>query len=331
MYEDNIKRYPNDYRNYFDLGSSYAKKSATAAKGVRYLERCAKLADTIAQVWLDLGHLYGGMNRNQDMLKAFQKYIQLDQQNIDAVLKIGEALLAKKMTDDAMMFLEMANSLRDNDPKIMTLLARGYLETKRREEAARLIEKVIKASKGAVDDDLRMVLIDVYLETGKERDAITEINSLLAKKRTNPLLLKFAKALLATGLYPEAANAIEDIKATDPENLEAIMVLGRIQVAQKKYNDAIETYKEALYINQYYAPAMVERANVYLIQGKYQWAKTFFERALKVDKKIAAAHLGLARVAKAAKDYALAQMELDKAKALDPGNKEILKEIRSLK
>ena len=331
MYEDNIKAYPNDYRNFFDLGSTYAKQPANAAKGVKYLERCASLADTIAQVWLDLGQLYGSMNRNQDMLKAFQKYIQIDQQNVDAILKIGETLLSKKMTDDAMMFLEMANSLKDNDPKIMTTLARGYLATKRREEGAKLIEKVVKASKGNIDDDLRMTLIDVYLETGKERDAITEINNLLAKKRTNPLLLKFAKALLATGMYPEAANAIEDIKATEPENLEAIMTLGRIEVAEKKLNEAIETYKEALYINQYYAPAMVERANVYVLQGKYTWAKTFFERALKVDAKIAAAHLGLARVCKAAKDFASAQMELDKAKELDPDNKDIQDEIKAMK
>lgn len=140
------------------------------------------------------------MNRNQDMLKAFQKYIQIDQQNVNAILQIGETLLNKKMTDDAMMFLEMANSLKDNDPKIMTLLARGYLLTKRRDEGAKLLEKVVKVTNGNIDDDLRMVLIDVYLETGKEREAITEINSLLAKKRTNPLLLKFAKALLATGM-----------------------------------------------------------------------------------------------------------------------------------
>ena len=172
------------------------------------------------------------------------------------------------------------------------------------------------------------MLIDVYLETGKYQEAITEINILLSKKRTNPLLLKFAKALLATGMYPEAMNAIEDIKATEPENLEAIMTLGRIQVAQKRFNEAIETYKEALYINQYYAPAMVERANVYLLQAKFPWAKTFYERAIKVDPKLALAHLGLAKVAKASKDMATYQTELNKAKALDPEDKDVQDELR---
>jgi tetratricopeptide (TPR) repeat protein len=265
------------------------------------------------------------------MLEAFRKYIQLDQQNVDKILKIGEILLVKRMVDDAMVFLEMANALRENDPKIMTLLARGYIITKRRDEGAKLIEKVVKMSSGKVDDDLRMVLIDVYLDNGQNREAISEINKMLSKKRNNKLLLKYAKALYAVNMYPEAINAIEDIKSTQPENLDAIMLLGQVLVAQKKYNEAIETYKEALYINQYFAPAMVARANVYYLQGKYQWAKTFYERALKVDKKLALAHLGLARVAKASKDIATYQSELDKAKKLDPDDKEIQKEIKSMR
>ena len=123
-------------------------------------------------------------------------------------------------------------------------------------------------------------------------------------------------------------NAIEDIKATEPENLEAIMTLGRIQVAQKRFNEAVETYKEALYINQYYAPAMIERANVYLLQAKFPWAKTFYERAIKVDPKQALAHLGLAKVAKASKDMATYQTELNKAKALNPEDKDVQDELR---
>ena len=331
MFEENTARYPRDYRNFLKAGSYYAKQTASVAKGMKLLEHCAALADTIPQVWFDLGQLYSTMNRNQDMLAAFRKYITLDQQNAMAVLKIGETLLAKRMIDDAMVFLEMANSLKENDPKIMTLLARGYFVTKRRDEGAKILEKVMKISGGTIDDDLRGALVDVYLENGQTREAISEINTLLSKKRTNPLLLKYAKALYATGMYPEAASAIEDIKATEPENLDAIMTLAKIQVAQKKYNEAIETFKEALYINQYYAPAMIERANVYLIQNKLQWAKTFYERALKIDPKAATAHLGLARLAKNSKDMATYQTELDRAKALDPSNREILDESKTMR
>jgi tetratricopeptide (TPR) repeat protein len=329
MYEENIKEYPTDYRNFFKLGNIYAKDQATAAKGIKYLEQCAALADSVPQVWFDLGQLYATMDNRTEMLKAFRKYINLDRTNAPAMLKIGETLLSKQMPDQALIYLESANNLKSNDPMTMTLLARAYLHNKRRDDAAKMIEKISSVTNGKIDDDLRAVLVDVYLESGNYGQAITEINNLLAKKQTNALLLKLAKALYEVGKYTDAAKAVETIKASEPENLDAIMILGKIQVAQNNYDDAIETYKEALYINPNFAQAMLERANIYMLQTKLPWAKQFYERALKVDPKLAMAHLGLARVAKASNDSTTYKSELDKARELDPQNSEIINEAKS--
>jgi tetratricopeptide (TPR) repeat protein len=331
MFEENIRQYPTDYRNFFKLGNTYAKDPATAAKGIKYLEQCAALADTVPQVWFDLGQLYASMNNNPEMLKAFHKYITLDKTNAASILKIGETLLNKQMPDQALTYLEMANTLKSSDPMTMTLLARAYLQNKRRDDAAKMIEKISSATNGKIDDDLRAVLVDVYLESGNYQQAITEINNLLAKKQTNALLLKLAKAQYEVGKYADAAKAVETIKASEPENLDAIMILGKIQVAQKKYDDAIETYKEALYINPNYAQAMMERADVYMLQSNLPWAKQFYERALKADPKLALAHLGLAKVAKASNDAATCKAELDKALELDPQNSQIVNEAKTLK
>jgi tetratricopeptide (TPR) repeat protein len=225
----------------------------------------------------------------------------------------------------------MANTLKADDPRTMTLLARAYLQNKRRDDAAKMIEKISNATKGNFDDDLRAVLVDVYLESGNYQQAIVEINNLLAKHQTNALLLKLARAQYEVGKYGDAAKAVETIKASDPENLDAIMILGKIQVAQKKYDEANETYKEALYLNQNYSPAMVERANIYMLQSNLPWAKQFYEKALKIDPKLALAHLGLARVAKASNDAATYKQELDQAKTLDPQNPEIANEVKSQK
>ena len=269
------------------------------------------------------------MDNRPEMLRAFRKYINLDRTNAPAILKIGQTLLSKQMPDQALIYLESANTLKPNDPMTMTLLARAYLHNKRRDDAAKMIEKISSATNGKIDDDMRAVLVDVYLESGNYGQAITEINNLLAKKQTNALLLKLAKALYEVGKYTEAAKAVETIKATEPENLDAIMILGKIQVAQNSYDDAIETYKEALYINPNIAQAMLERANIYMLQTKLPWAKQFYERALKIDPKLALAHLGLARVAKASNDAATYKAELDKARELDPQNNEIINEAKS--
>ena len=48
--------------------------------------------------------------------------------------------------------------------------------------------------------------------------------------------------------YKEAEDVIENIKATEPENIEALMILGDVQRSQKKLDAAIETYKEISYL-----------------------------------------------------------------------------------
>ena len=90
------------------------------------------------------------------------------------------------------------------------------------------------------------------------------------------------------------------------------MLLGKIQQKQNKLNEAIETYK----------------GNIYLLQSNIERAKSFFDRSLEADPKYALAHLGLAKVAKSKKNNALYKKHLNKAKALDPKNKEILEEIK---
>jgi tetratricopeptide (TPR) repeat protein len=331
MYEQNAVAYPRDYRNMLKLGVFYSRQASSAQKAIKYLEKCAAITDTIARVWLELGSLYGKSNRDQDMLNAYRKFIEIDPENAEATGKIGEVLLSRNMTDDAMVFLEMANSLKADDPKIMTLLARGYIMTNRRREGAAILEKVVRTTKGNVDDELRMVLADFYIETSEYAKAVEELKAIIAKKKDTAVMIKYSKVLIEMQKFADASMVLQEIKSKEPENLDALMMLGKIKVAQKKYDDAIETYKEILYIDQNHAPALCERANVYMIQGKTQWAQTFYDRAMKADPKYAPTYLGLARIAKKDKDYAVYQDYLEKARKLDPRDKEIQDELKSVK
>ena len=63
----------------------------------------------------------------------------------------------------------MANSIKENDPKIMTLVARGYIMTKRREEGAKIIEKVKRLSKGKSMTIFVRYLLMFILKPGSTR------------------------------------------------------------------------------------------------------------------------------------------------------------------
>jgi tetratricopeptide (TPR) repeat protein len=223
----------------------------------------------------------------------------------------------------------MANALKPNDPKIMSMLARGYMAIGRTEDGVKMLERMVRsAPRGTtVDIDVRIALADGYLSLGRNMEAATEWKIVTDQKREPQYLIKYATALIAMNRNSEALGIANEVLAKQPENVEALMLSGRVKAAMRNYEDAMETYKKVGYINPNYAPALYERANVFLLQQNYDGAKAFYDRALKLDPKYALAELGLARVARAQRNQAEYQNRLQRAHKLDPGNREIQAEM----
>ena len=143
-YEENTVQSPRDYRNYFGAGLIYAKQPANMEKALALLKKGLSLKDTIPQLWLEIGRMYGKLGKIKQEVEAYQNFIQRDASNPDACEEIGVTLLNKHMLNDAMVFLEMANALKANSPDFMFQLARGYVKTDRVADALPLLEKAEK-------------------------------------------------------------------------------------------------------------------------------------------------------------------------------------------
>jgi tetratricopeptide (TPR) repeat protein len=330
IYEDNVQAFPNDYRNFLRLGIIMAKDKATLSKSASLLQKASSIADTIPTMWLELAQVYNKLGNEQEELNAYKKLVTMEPQNFEANKRLGVILMKKNVVTDAMVYLEMANTLSQKDPEILTLLAAGYIKTNRLKDATDVLQKA-KALKSD-NPELRMQLIDLYKKTGQDKKALEELKQLVEMKRgDNKILIMYAQGLDNDGKYKEAEEMIENIKSTDPENIEALMILGDVQGKQKKLDAAVETYKEISYINPNYAPALYQRAEMHMAQNKSQWAKAFYERALRADPKYALAELGLAKVGKIQKSQSLYMEHLEKAIKLDPNNEEIKEEYQKAK
>jgi tetratricopeptide (TPR) repeat protein len=327
IYEDNVAAFPGDYRNMLRLGILYAKDKTTLAKSATLLKRASTMADTIPAMWIEMAQVYNKLGNERGELDAYKKLITMDPQNLDANKRLGMLLMKSGSVTEAMVYLEMANTLSPKDAEIMTLLGQGYIKTNRPKDA---VDVLVKAKALKPDNvDVRLQLVELYKKTDQPKKALEEMKQLITIKRDSKILLSYAQSLYDDGKYKEAQETIEDIKSTDPENIEALMILARSLRAQKKFDPAVDTYKEISYINPNYAPALSERADVHLQQNKPQWAKTFFDRALRSDPNYAPAYLGLARLAKIQKNMPLYQQNLDKAIQLGPDNAEIKEEAKN--
>ncbi|MFW6253801.1 MAG: tetratricopeptide repeat protein [Chitinivibrionales bacterium] len=329
IYESNVKKYPNDYRNFLRLGLLYAEKKQTLTKAGPLLKKAASLADSLPSVWQDIAQVYGKLGKVDEELDAYMKYLKKDPQNLEANIRVGTILMEREKYTDAMIYLETANTLSTNNVKVIEPLALGYVKTNRMQEALGLLNAAKKLKPS--DPDIRRQLYKVYMETGEKKKAIAEIEELIELKRDNKTLLLYAQLLMEERKFKDAENAIEDIRATDPTNIDALMTLAMVQRARKKYDDAIETYKEIIYIKGDYVPAVYERAETYMLQNEVLWAQRFYERTLRTDPDYALAELGLAKIAKMRKDKAKYVEHLEKAYKLDPNNKIIKAEYSKAK
>ena len=144
MYEQNAVLFPKDVRNFLGAGLLYAKQPATLEKASFFLKKFLSQKDSLPALWIDLGKIYGKTGKQKLELDAYQQYIQRDASNPLACEDIGVTLLEKRLANDAMVFLEMANALKPNEPDFMYQLSRGYVKTERYSDALPLLEKADK-------------------------------------------------------------------------------------------------------------------------------------------------------------------------------------------
>ncbi|MDR2577771.1 MAG: tetratricopeptide repeat protein, partial [Chitinispirillales bacterium] len=330
IFEQNTQTYPRDHRNFMRAGLYFARNNRNPARALTMFERTVALNDTIARAWYELGMQYGRARRDRDMTNAFQRFIALESRNPDPIMRVGEYLLVgRNMPGDALMFLEMANSLRPNHPATMVLLARCYTSVGRTEEGIRILESVVRNSRGTpVPIEVRIALAEGYLAVGKNMEAATAWKLVTDEKREVPHLVSYATALLGINRNQEALGIANEILVRDAQNIDALMILGRARAAMRNFEDAMDAYRRIGLINPNHVPALYERANVFLHQQNFDQARTLYARTLELDPKFALGELGLARVARGQRNQAEYQNRLQRAHALDPNHREIQEEVR---
>lgn len=327
VYETNIKLFPQDARNYYQLGLLYTKTEGMISKAIPLLQKTIELTNnTVPEAWAEMARAYGRIGNEENELRAYKKYAEMNPSSLEANQRIGTILLNKGEISEGIIYLEMTDNLSPNNPDILCLLAKGYKKTNRGNKALELLEKA-KALKRD-DPEIIIQLAKLYNEKGENKKAIREIQGLVEAKRDNKYMLIYAEILFDGGNYKDVANAIADIRTSDPENIDVLMLLAKAQKAQKRYEDAIVTYKEICDINRDYAPALYEMAEAYMVTSNFLRADLFYNRALQRDPNFALAELGLAKLAKIHKNGAQYAEHMKRASKLEPNNELIVAELK---
>ena len=326
LYEANMKAFPGDARNGLRLGLLYSQGKDTRDKAVPLLQKSAAAADKDPKLWLEIAAVYGSLNREADEIAAYQKYVRVDHQHVEANKRLGTLLMRKGDNVNAMIYLEIANTMSPNDPGVMSLLAKGYLRTKRSKEALSMLAKA-KAIKPN-DPEIRYQIYEIYVAENRKQDALKEVQELVKVSNDPRYQQLYGDALVALGDVKEAEKVVNELLAKDPGDPNALMLRAGILRSRKEYDQALEIYKEVSEIQPDNPLAHYERAETYVLASKPVWAETFYNRALRADPKFALAELGLAKLFKARKQMDQYKEHLDAAQKLAPDDEQIAEEVR---
>ncbi|MBD3321900.1 MAG: tetratricopeptide repeat protein, partial [Chitinivibrionales bacterium] len=330
QYEQNIAKYPKDYRNYLRLGLLYSENKTTLSKAISMFKKITPMADSIPIIWEKLGEVYGELGKEDDELNAYRNYVKKEPQDPKANKRIGLILVKKGKYKEGLIYLETASTLAPKDVDIMYSLAHSYAKTNRPNEAISVLEKAKQLAPKNLK--IRRQLYKLFMKVGKEKEARKEIEELLAIDPNDvESRMVYAELLYRDKKYDEAEEEIENIMAVSP-GFEVLMLLGKVKVAKKEYSEALAAYDEIIAMENY-APALYEKAELFRKYGKKlgkspKWAETFYKRALRSDSTYALAELGIAKLQKLWKRDDLYKKHLERARKLDPTNPEILEELK---
>lgn len=134
--------------------------------------------------------------------------------------------------------------LGEPDPDILFLRGRLYMEAGQEEDAARDFERAVEVTK-----DVRTFLgiYRVYADYGKNADGNAYLERALAFAGSESAnVLERARVQFYMKNYSEARRELQSALAEDPDNTEALFLLGRVYLALGDTPNARSTYREIL-------------------------------------------------------------------------------------
>lgn len=324
VYQANSFKYPKDYRNFVKLGNLTESKNKSAF----YYEKAMELNDTLLDVLLRLGSLYDALQKEDSKINAYKRAVALDPQNFEANKYLGITLYNRNKSKEGLLYLELARSQKSDDPEIMYTLGKSYVHDGKLSEAVLLFQSSKKLQPN--NYEVRYTLVNTLKDQKNYSEALKESDELLRMKETEEYFKQYISVLFNMKKYSMIETAVKMRRKRNPEDVKLLMTMAKAQYLDKRYDDALQSYVMISFIKEGYEPALIGRAVVYTKMGKMDNAKTYYEKAIKLNPKSLKAQLGLVMLYKIMGDRDAYMEHLLKAKEINPNHHSVQKEMESI-
>ena len=244
--EEMLKQSPDNVDARRMLGRIYMKMISTAdnrinedylRKAIEQLQKVTEKEPKDAESWVALGRLYRVSNNSVDAEKAYNKALEAEADNEEALT--GLAMLYSDLGDNKRA-IEKLKLATEKNPNERTLIALGtaYEQLRDYKNAADTLKKALEMQPD--NTRLQAGLANNLMLSDRVEEALSIFEKLSSDEPTNVQpKLRIAEIYRVKHDYVKAAEALKKAKALNPQDMEVRYEEVRLLEAQSKYTEAI--------------------------------------------------------------------------------------------
>jgi len=173
--------------------------------------------------------------------------------------------------------LKRGLDLHADMPTASAMLGMSYFQLRENDKAEPLLRKALHAKPD--DDQLEMMLIHTFINSGKLEDATSHLNIFLRRNPKN----QEAWYLLGKTYLHMSEDALGKINQIDPNSVVAHEIAGEIDASMHNYDLALVEYKKAIDLAPNQPGTHMHMGETYWNIGKWKSAQTEFQAELVND------------------------------------------------
>lgn len=303
----------NEVQVHFSLGVLLASEKQYKPAQLE-LEKADALRPETFEILYNLGQV---LLRNGEYARselALSRALALKPESVETMYLLAQVRNNESRPLDALDLLVRAHKLAPKNPDVIFMMAQISMSQNYYEDAIPLLESGIQLAPQRAD--LQAALGESFFMAGKVDKATDEFKKLVALEPSARSYAFLGLSYRNLGRFDEAKQYFQQGLKLDPNNTLCLFNLGFIAERQGDSATAEALFQKALHFNPNFPDALLELANLRVVEKKYSEAEDLLKRYVQASHDPATGYYKLAMVERALHETAAADRDLNVFKTL---------------